>query len=141
MKSLILIGAFLICGVVLSPAAQADEPAKDQNTANPAEQVLVLGQRPTPMPYAPLKTQDYEHLKSVFGGDQEYLGDMINTALTFKAGLLKLSPKEIALGPIGISPLGLMAGTIGQHGRGSSKLVPSYKIPTEPEKVTPTSIR
>jgi hypothetical protein len=93
------------------------------------------------MPYTPLKTQEYEQLMSVFGGDQEYLGDMINTALTFKAGLLKLSPKEIALGPIGVSPLGLMAGTIGQHGRGSSKLVPGYKIPTEPLQVKAGDIR
>jgi hypothetical protein len=141
MKTRFVISAFLICGLIVANAAQADEPAKDQNTANPAEQVLVLGQRPTPMPYTPLKTQDYEQLKSVFGGDQEYLGDMVNTALTFKAGLLKLSPKEIALGPIGVSPLGLLAGTIGQHGRGSSKLVPGYKIPTEPLQVKAGEIR
>ena len=135
-----IISLLFFLGLGAGPA-RAEQAASDKTGGIPAEQVLVLGQRPAPMPYAPLKTQDFEQLKSVFGGDQEYLGDMINTALTFKAGVLKLSPKEIALGPIGVSPLGLMAGTIGQHGSRSSKLVPGYKIPTEPLQVKTGEIR
>jgi hypothetical protein len=135
-----MIGFIVLCPLGCT-ASQAQEPTSDPTVFKPTEQVLVLGQRPSAMPYTPLKTPDYEQLRSVFGDDQEYLGDMINTALTFKAGLLKLSPKEIALGPIGVSPLGVMAGTIGQHGRGSSKLVPGYKIPTEPLQVKAGEIR